>query len=168
MIFQHYAQTQGLTEFNVALATSLMIGAGSIGCVVGGELAQRVGSARVAWVQLLTSGVLCVASVAFFEAPPALFFILLALWGITVVGDSPQFSSLVGAHAPREYVGTAFTIVNCIGFSITAVSIQLLGYLSTRIATEYLFLALAPGPLLGLVSSKRLLRRPSAVTKDTT
>lgn len=168
LIFQHYAQLQGLEGFNVALASALMIGAGAIGCVVGGQLAQRVGSARVALLQLLISGLLCVASVVLFKAPPMLFFALLALWGITAVGDSPQFSSLVGAYAPREYVGTAFTIVNCIGFLITAISIQLLSYLSTRIPIEYLFLALAPGPLVGLVSSRRLLHRPNAITKDNT
>ncbi|THD02165.1 hypothetical protein B1810_16605 [Panacagrimonas perspica] len=159
LIFRHYAERNGLAGFNVALASSLMIGAGAIGCILGGELVQRFGSARVALTQLLTSGLLCVLSVFIFEAPPLVFFALLGLWGMTVAGDSPQFSSLVGANAPRAYVGTAFTIVNCIGFSITAVSIHLLGYLSTRVPTEYLFLALAPGPLVGLTSAGALLRR---------
>lgn len=166
LIFRHYAEKNGIVDFNVALATSLMIGVGAVGCILGGELAQRFGSARVAFTQLLTSGLLCVFSVVLFDAPPWVFFALLAIWGITVVGDSPQFSSLVGASAPREYVGTAFTIVNCIGFAITAVSIHLLGYLSTRVPTEYLFLALIPGPVLGLISAVPLIYRPSGVRSN--
>lgn len=166
LIFRHYAEKNGLAGFNVALATSLMIGAGAIGCILGGEVAQRFGSARVALTQLLTSGLLCGLSVFLFDAPPLVFFALLAVWGITVAGDSPQFSSLVGANAPREYVGTAFTIVNCIGFSITAVSIHLLGYLSTRVPTEYLFLALVPGPIVGLISARALLREPGAARSN--
>ncbi len=121
----------------------------------------RLGSARVAVTQLLISGVACVMVPLAFHSPPAAFLVFLAVWGITVVGDSPQFSNLVGANAPLEYVGTVFTIVNCIGFAITAVSIQLLGYLSTRVSPEYLFLPLAVGPLVGLISARPLLHPKS-------
>lgn len=39
------------------------------------------------------------------------------------------------------------------GCAITAVSIFLIGYLITRVPTEYLFPALATGPVLGLISA---------------
>jgi len=80
------------------------------------------------------------------------------LWGITVIGDSPQFSALNAVTAPKAYVGSALTIANCIGFSITVVSIQLLSTLAEVVGPQYLFLALAPGPVFGLLALRPLLR----------
>jgi hypothetical protein len=109
-------------------------------------------------VQLGASGVCCLASPLLLLAPPAAVLAFLVFWGVVVVGDSPQFSALNAANAPRESVGTALTIGNCIGFAITIGSIQLLNALSGRIAVEYLFLLLAPGPVLGLLAMRPLLR----------
>jgi hypothetical protein len=77
---------------------------------------------------------------------------------VVVVGDSPQFSALNAANAPRESVGSALTIGNCIGFAITIGSIQLLNAASGTLPAEYLFLLLAPGPALGLLALRPLLR----------
>ena len=95
------------------------------------------------------SGFLCLLSPALFLAPPAVMLIAYLIWGLAVVADSPQFSSLVATTAPETNKGTALTIVNCIGFSITIGSIQLL---SVPLPEQYLFLLLAPGPLFGLWS----------------
>jgi hypothetical protein len=73
-----------------------------------------------------------------------------------VVADSPQFSTLVAQNAPREVTGTALTIVNCIGFSITILSIQLLNQLEGWLPAHYRFTLLAFGPLLGLWALRRL------------
>jgi hypothetical protein len=78
------------------------------------------------------------------------------IWGIVVVGDSPQFSTLVARYAPPELVGSALTISNSIGFAITIVSIQFVSYLLRIVPSEYLFLFLAPGPIAGLFFSFRL------------
>ena len=75
-----------------------------------------------------------------------------------MAGDSPQLSSLVALTAPKELVGSGLTIVNCIGFSITIFSIQLENYLVDIVDPEYLFLFLAPGPILGLISLRHLLK----------
>jgi hypothetical protein len=64
------------------------------------------------------------------------------------------------ANAPRERVGSALTIGNCIGFAIMIVSIQLLNAALAWMPTQYLFLLLAPGPALGLIALRPLLRRP--------
>jgi hypothetical protein len=56
----------------------------------------------------------------------------------------------VGTKAPKEYVGSALTIMNCIGFSITIVSIQATIYLKSFIKPEFLLFFLVIGPLLGL------------------
>ncbi len=80
---------------------------------------------------------------------------------MVVAGDSPQFSALVAEAAPKELLGSALTIVNCIGFSITIVSIQFADYLSNIISLNYFLLPLAVGPLMGLVSLLPLLRSAS-------
>ncbi|MEQ8714946.1 MAG: hypothetical protein RIC80_18145 [Cyclobacteriaceae bacterium] len=53
--------------------------------------------------------------------------------------------------------GTALTIVNCIGFAITIVSIQLVTGLMEIMEVNNLFLVLAVGPVLGLTLLSRRL-----------
>ena len=153
----HYALGRGLYQLDVSFWSFLIIAIGFFGCAVGGLLSRRFGSARVAWVQLLASGSCCLLSPLAFAAPPGIFFCVLLVWGITVIGDSPQFSALTAQTAPRDVVGSALTIVNCIGFSITIVSIQLLDMLSKTVEPRFLFLALVVGPLFGLRFIRRLL-----------
>jgi predicted MFS family arabinose efflux permease len=154
----HHNQSAGI---NVALWAFVVIAAGSFGCVVGGLVSLRAGSVRVAFAQLAASGLCCALSPLFFVAPTPVFLAFLILWGIVVVGDSPQFSALNAKNAPREWVGSALTIGNCIGFAITIASIQLLNSCAGLVRPAYLLLLLTPGPILGLVALRPLLRAES-------
>ena len=145
---------------NASLWAFAVIAAGAIGCIGGGLVSLRAGSARVAFAQLAASGACCLASPLIYFAPPTLFLAFLFVWGIVVVGDSPQFSALNAANAPRDRVGSALTIGNCIGFAITIVSIQLLNVAAASLPLQYLFLLLAPGPVLGLIGLLPLTRKP--------
>lgn len=137
-------------SLNVSLWSFLIIAVGFLGCAVGGIVSVKVGSARVAAWQLAVSGLCCVLSPLFFHADITVFIVFLLIWGITVVGDSPQFSALNAANAPPEYVGSALTIVNSIGFLITVISIQLVNSFLPEIDPGYIFWLLIPGPVLGL------------------
>jgi hypothetical protein len=143
---------------SVPLWSFLVIAAGALGSAGGGLVSLRAGSARVASAQLAASGLCCLLSPFLLLAPPAVVLAFLVFWGIVVVGDSPQFSALNAANAPRESVGSALTIGNCIGFAITIGSIQLLNTLSGSVPVQYLFLLLAPGPAFGLWAMLPLLR----------
>jgi len=145
-------------SLNIPLWAFLIIGVGSIGCAVGGLLSRKFGSARVATAQLTISGVCCIVSPFLFSAPAPVFLLFLLTWGITVAGDSPQFSALNALNAPKALVGSALTIVNCIGFSITIVSIQFLIYASFFIDTRWLFVLLTIGPVTGLYAMRPLVR----------
>lgn len=147
----HYAM-------NVPLWSFIIIAAGGFGCIAGGYISQKVGSSRVAFVALVTSGLCCLSSMVFFQLPMAIFVLVTILWGVMVAADSPQFSTLVAKTAIPEYKGTALTIVTCIGFAITIVSIQFLTYLQNWMKTDSLFVLLAPGPLIGLLFLFRLLK----------
>jgi len=56
-------------------------------------------------------------------------------------------------------ISCILTIVNCIGFFITIISIQLMTSLIPVIPSDYLFLFLAIGPMIGLGSLRPLVRR---------
>lgn len=143
-----------------SLWTFAIIASGGLGCILGGIASLRFGSARVAFAQLSASGACCLLSPLFFHAPTPVFLAFLLFWGVVVVGDSPQFSALNAANAPRELLGSALTIANCIGFAITIGSIELLNALAGPLGAPWLFLLLAPGPALGLAALLPLLREP--------
>ena len=152
-----YADRHGLA-LNVSWWTFVVIGSGFLGCAIGGIISIRAGSARVAAVQLGVSGGCCLLSPFMLAAPAPLFLAFLLLWGITVVGDSPQFSALNAANAPRQLVGSALTIVNSIGFLLTVVSVQLASSMLASVGIQYLFWLLIPGPVIGLWMMRTLLR----------
>ena len=92
------------------------------------------------------------------DAPAPLFYGWLVLWGITVSGDSPQFSTLTARNAPPQAVGSVLTLTNSIGFGISIVSILLFVSLSQTVSLGALLPWLALGPALGLWAMKRLIR----------
>ncbi len=140
---------------SVPLWTGIIIFLGGLSCSIGGIIAQKTGSHKVASRALALSGLLCLLSPLLFQLPTSIFLLGWCLWGMAVTADSPQFSNLVASSIPAELKGTGLTLVNCIGFAISIVSIQLLSYLSESINPKHLFLILAIGPLLGLVSLGR-------------
>jgi MFS family permease len=160
------ASTQGVS-LDISLWSFLAIGAGAIGCIVGGLVSLRLGSTKVAFAQLTASGACCVLSPVAFWMPYPVLLAFVLFWGIVVVGDSPQFSALNAHYAPSHLVGSALTVVNCIGFAITIVSIQLLKNMMTAAEAQYLFLLLIPGPILGLIALLPLLRNGEARFKRT-
>ena len=133
-----------------SLWTFSIIGLGAISCAIGGNFALKWGSGKVAMFSLLLSGLLCMASPLFFLMPPYLFLSAFCLWGMFVVSDSPQFSTLVASAVPIELKGTALTLVNSIGFTISIISIQLLTFWLEVVASSYIFTVLTIGPILGI------------------
>jgi MFS family permease len=143
-------------ELQVSLWSFLIIGTGGLACMIGGVLAQRIGVKNIAFGALLLSGICCLL-VPFVLQSNSVFLLLLffLFWGAFVVADSPLFSTLVAQNADPQIKGTALTIVNCIGFAITIVSIQLVTYLFIYTASNLVFTSLAIGPALGLWALNR-------------
>lgn len=143
----------GGEPFNIPLWSFLIIGVGGLACVLSGLWAQKSGAKKTAGLALAFSGLCCLLSpLVILAGSPILFMIFLMFWGMVVVADSPLFSTLVAQNAPPELKGTALTLVNCIGFSITIFSIQLLTYLANKMDPVYIYLFLALGPALGLIA----------------
>jgi DHA1 family inner membrane transport protein len=146
-----------LSGTDLSWAAFWVLGAGALGCAGGGWVAQRRGSARVAGTQLAISGACCLATPLLLGAPDAAFYAWLVLWGITVSGDSPQFSTLTARNAPPQAVGSVLTLTNSIGFGISIVSILLFVWLAESVALGALLPWLALGPALGLWALRPLL-----------
>ena len=127
-----------------------VIAVGFLGCVVGGMMSQRRGSLPVAAVALAASGAACVLYPFTGELPALARVVLLLMWGIAVVADSPQFSAASAQACPAEAVGAALAVQNGIGFLITVFAIQLTAWQWPDLGPRTAWL-LAPGPVLGLL-----------------
>ncbi len=134
----------------------VVIGSGAIGCVAAGFLADRYGRSIVASIAMAISGACCIAVGFVFGGPPAALLAVAAIWGASVVADSAQFSASVTELGDPRYLGTALTMQTCIGFLITTVSIRLMPLIVAAVGWRFAFIALAPGPFLGIVAMMRL------------
>ncbi len=141
----------------------LVIGAGALGCIVAGVVADRIGRTLVASAAMIISGACCLLIGFFFGAHPAWLIILAIVWGISVIADSAQFSTCVTELADRQYIGTAITLQTSIGFLLTTFSIHLIPMLVNSFGWTYAFWALAPGPAFGVLSMLRLRSLPEAL-----
>ncbi len=142
-----------------------VLGSGAIGCIAGGAAARRWGSARAGAFQLGTSGMCCLLAPWMLGASDLLFGAWLLLWGITVAGDSPQFSALTASNAPTQAVGSVLTLTNSVGFAISIVSIQLFVSLAEHHSLTTLLPWLGLGPLLGLWALRPLFHDAPAPSK---
>ena len=140
-------------SLNIPMLSFLIIGIGGLACVIGGYASLSFGTKKIATFALFFSCACCLLSPIFFTVESEYVFIcFLLFWGMVVIADSPLFSTMVAQNAIPESKGTALTIVNCIGFSITIFSIQLLNVLSNSMDPRYIYMFLAFGPILGLVA----------------
>ena len=148
-------------QLNIPFLSFLAIAIGAIGSVAGGYISEKTGSAKVAIGSLLISGICCFMSPFSYSFPYFFFLALLLIWGLTVVPDSPQFSTLVAQYAPDELKGTALTIYNSIGFAITTISLYVIDrvfHSTSFLGGENTFALLGLGALIGLPSAIRLIR----------
>ena len=136
-----------------------VLGIGALGCIGGGWLAKRWGSARIATLQLSMSGICCLLAPWLMSAPLFWFLLWLAVWGLTAAGDSPQFSTLTASNAPKHAVGSVLTLTNCIGFALSIVSIELFTSLAQQYSLDSLLPWLGLGPFLGIIAMRPLLHK---------
>ena len=138
------------TTFNAYLSFAI-IGVGAISCGIGGLVSVKKGSKTVALFSLAGSGICCLLLWILPHSPDFLWIGLFLIWGMLVTADSPQFSTLVAQATPPEYKGTALTLVNCLGFSLTILSIQLAQYLQKWLEITQVLSLLFFGPAVGLL-----------------
>jgi MFS family permease len=155
----------GLVDAAAAsFAAFLVVGAGGIGCIVAGAVADRVGRTALTMTAMAISGTSAVAIGFLFGAPPALTLVLGIVWGVTVVADSAQFSTAVTELGPPGTAGSALALQTATGFLLSGVTIILVGALTSAGGPgwQVAFALLALGPAVGVVAMGRLRRLPEA------
>lgn len=147
-----------------SFAAFAVVGAGGVGCVVAGRLADRVGRTALTMAAMTVSGTSALAIGFLFGAPPILTLVLGIIWGVTVVADSAQFSVAVTELGPPGTAGSALALQTAIGFLLTGVTILLVGLLSAASGPgwQVAFALLAVGPAVGIVAMGRLRNLPEA------
>ena len=145
------------SEYEMAAALAIAIGA--VGCVWAGvasdklqdrSAAERVGQrARVTMIAMAVSAACCVGAALVFHHPVVLLLLSL-VWGIAVIADSAQFSTIISEVSDKSYVGTALTCQVAIGFMLTAFSIRFLAVIAAHYGWSWALASMAVGPLLGI------------------
>ena len=150
-VSQHQIHNQ---EFLVSSLSFLVISLGFISCVLGGILAKSLNSSRVASLSLAFSLSICLIYPLLGNHSFFLDLCLLMLWGFFVISDSPQFSAISASVCPQHLVGTALTTQNCVGFSISMITIFLTTQFHESLGLYFVWILL-PGPVLGLIFFSR-------------
>jgi MFS family permease len=146
-----------------SLVTFGVVASGVIGCVAGGVLADRIGRTATTALMMGVSGSCALMIGWTFHGPLWLFIGIAALWGISVIGDSAQFSAVVTEIGERSLVGTALAFQMGVGFALTVVSIQLTPMFAHWVGGwQWAFLLLVPGPLIGTIAMLALRKLPES------
>lgn len=155
VILKKYSQQQELS-LNISLWSFIIIATGSIACIFSGFISKLIGIKKTAFIALFLSCLCCIISSLIFGSNNEILFLsFLIFWAFVVIADSPLLSTLVAQNAPLKLKGTALTIVNCIGFSITIISIQCITSLTNLLDSNKIYIILAIGPILGLISLRK-------------
>jgi MFS transporter, DHA1 family, inner membrane transport protein len=143
------ATTAQKSGWPAPLLAFLVISAGAVGSVLGGWISKGAGSRAVALIALSGSAAAC-AVVPVVHAP-SILLTMLFLWGLFVIPDSPQPSSLAVAACKSDQVASTLAILNGAGFLLTVFSIKLSLAYWTSIGVGVAWLLL-PGPVRGFLS----------------
>ncbi|MBL4918551.1 MFS transporter [Szabonella alba] len=160
------AAEAGLQSFpfgSASMFSFVVIASGVVGCLLGGWLSDRIGRCLTCAGMMLISGGCAALIGLFFDGPALVLGLLAVIWGITVVGDSAQFSAAVTELADSAFVGTALALQMGIGFALTVVAIWALPLFVGLIGGwQWAFLFLLPGPLIGTWAMLALRAHPEA------
>lgn len=151
------ALNASITGDQIYIASFGVFFASAVGCIVGGFLTRRWGSARIAIVALIGSGLICASIPLLYSISEFFLVILMMLWGLFIAADSPQFSSLAARACPPERIGGALALMNCIGFGLTIFAIEIVSTLweTWQMAVAWILL---PGPIIGLYAMRHMWR----------
>lgn len=147
-----------------SLAAFATIGAGGLGSLAAGQLADKVGRTTITIASLLISGLCALTIGLFFGGSPYLLLAICLLWGFAVVADSAQFSAAISEMCRTEYTGTALTLQTSLGFLLTLITIRLIPTLEVWFGWRWAFSFLTIGPVVGIGAMTTLRKLPESIS----
>ncbi len=113
---------------------------------------------------MATSGV-CAVLIGFaFSGPLWLLLTLSIIWGVSVIGDSAQFSAIVTEVGDSSFVGTSLALQLGLGFALTVIAIRILPSFADFLGSwQWAFVLLVPGPIIGTYAMLALRRLPESI-----
>ncbi|WP_375688201.1 nitrate/nitrite transporter [Pseudooceanicola sp. LIPI14-2-Ac024] len=148
---------------SASMMTFVVVASGVAGCILGGVLSDRIGRCLTTAGMMICSGCAALLIGFAFDGPAWLLALIALVWGITVIGDSAQFSAAVTELADPRFVGTALALQLGIGFALTVLAIWALPLFAAWIGGwQWAFLMLVPGPVIGTAAMLALRARPEA------
>jgi MFS family permease len=161
-----FLESAGWSRMQYEAGAALAIAIGAVGCIWAGAASDRlqdsnesvrVGQrARVTIIAMTISAACCVLGALAFHRPVVLLPLSL-VWGIAVIADSAQFSTIISEVSDKSYVGTALTLQTALGFLLTAFSIRAMAWIASHYSWQWALAAMAVGPLLGIWAMSGLL-----------
>ena len=155
------AWSRSMFETMAALAIAI----GAVGCIWAGAASDKLQDqaasvrvaqrARVTIIAMAISSVCCVLAALVLHRPMILIPLSL-IWGIAVIADSAQFSTIISEVSDKNYVGTALTCQVALGFLLTAFVIRLMAAIAARYGWNWALASMALGPLLGIWAMRGL------------
>jgi MFS family permease len=172
-----FAASAGWSRMQYEAGAALAIAIGAVGCIWAGAAsdrlqdsseAVRVGQrARVTIIAMTISAACCVLGALVFHQP-WLLLLLSLVWGIAVIADSAQFSTIISEVSDKSYVGTALTLQTALGFLLTAFSIRAMAWIASHYSWQWALAAMAVGPMLGIWAMSGLLTSARASLPEAT
>lgn len=163
-----FAASTGWPRVQYEWVAALAIAIGAVGCIWAGSASDRLQDqqasmrvaqrARVTMIAMAISSACCVLAALVLHRP-ALLIPLVMIWGIAVIADSAQFSTIISEVSDKNYVGTALTCQVALGFLLTAGVIRLIAAIAARYGWNWALASMALGPLLGIWAMSGLLAR---------
>lgn len=132
-----------------SLVAAAVIGIGGIGSLWAGRVSDRWSREVAAGVPMIVSGSVALGIGFLDESSPLLVAVLGLIWGISVVADSAQFSTIVTEAADQRFVGTSLTVQLASGFVLTVATIFFVPVIRDAWGWGAAFAFLAPGPFAG-------------------
>jgi len=161
------------TKYESAAAAAIAIGA--VGCIWAGIVSDRlqdqaesmrVGQRAKVTIFAMAVSALCCLVAAWVFRQPALLVALAMIWGVAVIADSAQFSTIISEVSDKGYVGTALTLQTALGFLLTAAAIRSMAYIAAHYGWQVALASMAIGPLLGIWAMSGLLARSGPKAPD--
>ncbi|GHA25243.1 MFS transporter [Devosia pacifica] len=151
-----------MSPSQLSLFAFAVIGVGIVGCLSGGWLADRIGRTATTALMMTVSGLCALGIGLVFDGPDWLLVIVALIWGVSVIGDSAQFSAMTTEIGDPDLVGTALAFQLGIGFALTMISLALVPIIADAVGWRWAFLVLVPGPIVGTIAMLVLRRLPEA------